>query len=184
MEELELEKKELESLIGKGVQFEVRHRIKKRAMGLRGLLGRKESVLEVKGFMIKPPTLAVMDRLSLIGIDLEIEDREISDGENTFELIKGHIAGNVDRLAEYVATAALGEDYYIREQTAAGRIREYEDEETLRDLTRFFKTWLTAPELHLIAKSIILNLNLTDFIASMRLLKGTRTAKKKDLIES
>jgi len=184
MEELEIEKKELESLTGKGIPFQVKSHVKMPVKGLGRYFGRKETVEKVEAFEIKPPTLAVMDRLSLISIDLEVDDQKIAEGDNTFDLVKGHIASNADKLAEYVAIATLGEDYYVREQTISGRIREYEDKEALRNFTKFFKTWLTPQELHLIAKAVIISLNLADFIDSMRLMKGTRTAKaKKNPIE-
>lgn len=183
MEELELEKKELESLTGQGIPFQVRSRVKVPVKGIGRYFGRKEIVDRIDDFEIKPPTLAVMDRLSLISIDLEVDDQKISEGENTFELVKGYVAGNADRLAEYVAVATLGEDYYVREQTLSGRMREYEDKEALQDLTKFFKTWLTPQELLTITKGIIVSMSFADFMHSMRLMKGTRTAKKKDPIE-
>ena len=88
------------------------------------------------------------------------------------------------RMARVVAIAVLGEDYYVTEVNRFGKVKKYNDDKELDRLTALF--------FHSVKPSVLVGLvamitgmsNLGDFINSMRLLSGARTATpRKERIE-
>ncbi|MFS0489889.1 hypothetical protein [Leadbetterella byssophila] len=184
MEDLELEKQNLEDLIGKSIAYQVKYRCSKPADGFGRFVGKRIIIDAVRDFEIKPPTLAVMDRLSRVSLDLEAISQNLAEAANGVDLVKGSISESARCMAEYVAIATLGADYYVTARTPEGKYVRREDKKALEELTEFLFTWLTAAELLTLAQLIISSMGLENFLNSMRLLKGTRTAaKKKNLIE-
>lgn len=184
MNQLEMEKEQVDSLIGKPIPFSVKYRTRVPVKGWGRFIGRTVIVDELRHLEIKPPTLAVMDRLSRVSLDLEALSTEISEATNGVDVLKGTMSDSGEKMALYVAIAVLGEDYFIRENNRFGRYVEKNDDAALAELSEFLFTWLTASELLSIAQAVFSLLGLENFLSSMRLLKGTRTAiKKKNLIE-
>jgi hypothetical protein len=184
MDQIEMEKEQLDSLIGKSLGYEVKYKTRQPVKGWGRFIGRTVVVAQSRQLEIKPPTLAVMDRLSRVSLDLEQISSELSEAANGPDLLRGSLSDPAEKMARYIAIATLGEDYYIREQNIFGRFIEKDNDDTLNELSEFLFTWLTPSELFILARSIFSLLGLENFLGSMGLLKGTRTAaKKKSLIE-
>jgi hypothetical protein len=162
---LEIERQELNLLVQRGFKFEV-------------TVGKRK-----KTFEIHEPTLAVLDRISDISLDIVIDENELNNDDNIMVNARKLIAGNAKRQATIIAMAVLGESYYtnipILKQVlnVFYRIR-------LRKLTDLFLHTITPSKLVGLAVAVTNISNLGDFLASMRLLSGARTTQpRKESIE-
>lgn len=162
-------------MIGEGVTFDVEITHHRKKPGFWGFFRRREKVTETKVYTIKEPTLATLDRLSLLWLRMEIDETKLGDDDY---LRSARTLANKEakQLAEVVATAVLGEDFYIA--TFDGTTyRQKEDRKALRDLTLLFFHTLKPSELLTLAIIITNVSNLGDFVNSMRLMSATRTSE-------
>ncbi len=175
LETLTREQDELRKMIGEGVTFDVDITHYRRKPGLLGFFRKREKVTEKKVYVIQEPTLATLDRLSLLWLQMEIDETKLND-DDYLRTARTLANKEAKQLAEVVATAVLGEDYYIA--TFDGTTyRRKEDRKTLRDLTRLFFHTLKPSELLTLAIIITNVSNLGDFVNSMRLMSATRTSE-------
>lgn len=178
---LEQEQNELRLMIEEGVTFDVTLKHKRRKPGFWGLFKRRETVTENRVFKIQEPTLATLDRLSAIWVQLEIDEARLTD-EDYLKTAKNVAANGTRKLAEIVAIAVLGEDYYIATDKG-GYFTRKEDTKALKRLTDTFFHALKPSELFTLAVLITNVSNLGDFINSIRLMSATRTSDPTHLIE-
>lgn len=182
---LEREHEELNLLIQRGVKFDVTTKIRRRKKGLRGFFSRPETVNETHTFEIHEPTLSVLDRISALSLAIDIDEATINaEGEAALTEARQVTKENIMRMARVVAVAVLGEDYHVTEVNRFGKVKKYNDDKELDRLTALF--------FHSVKPSVLVGLvamitgmsNLGDFINSMRLLSGARTATpRKERIE-
>lgn len=182
---LEREHEELNLLIQRGVKFDVTTKIRRRKKGLRGFFSRPETVNETHTFEIHEPTLSVLDRISALSLAIDIDEATIkAEGEAALTEARQVTKENIMRMARVVAVAVLGEDYHVTEVNRFGKVKKYNDDKELDRLTALF--------FHSVKPSVLVGLvamitgmsNLGDFINSMRLLSGARTATpRKERIE-
>ena len=82
--DFELEREELNLLVKQGIKFSVTHKVHRRKKGVKGLFQRPEIVTVKEDFEIQEPTLSVLDRLSAIWVEMEVnEDRLTAGGTET-----------------------------------------------------------------------------------------------------
>lgn len=175
LEALTREQTELRKMIGEGVTFDVEITHYTRKPGFLGFFRRRDKITETKVYTIKEPTLATLDRLSLLWLQMEIDETKLGD-DDYLRTARALANKEAKQLAEVVATAVLGEDYYIA--TFDGTTyRRMEDRKALRDLTRLFFHTLKPSELLTLAIIITNVSNLGDFVNSMRLMSATRTSE-------
>lgn len=175
LEALTREQTELRKMIGEGVTFDVEITHHRRKPGLLGYFRRREKITETKVYTIKEPTLATLDRLSLLWLRMEIDETKLGD-DDYLRTARTLANKETKQLAEVVATAVLGEDFYIA--TFDGTTyRRKEDRKALRDLTLLFFHTLKPSELLTLAIIITNVSNLGDFVNSMRLMSATRTSE-------
>lgn len=182
---LEREREELNLLVQRGVKFDVTTKIRRRKKGLRGFFSRPETVNETHTFEIHEPTLSVLDRISALSLAIAIDEATIkAEGEAAITEARQVTKENIMRMARVVAIAVLGEDYHVTEVNRFGKVKKYNDDKELDRLTALF--------FHSVKPSVLVGLvamitgmsNLGDFINSMRLLSGARTATpRKERIE-
>lgn len=166
LEALTREQTELRKMIGEGVTFDVEITHYTRKPGFWGFFRRRDKVTETKVYTIKEPTLATLDRLSLLWLQMEIDETKLGD-DDYLRTARALANKEAKQLAEVVATAVLGEDYYIA--TFDGTTyRRKEDRKALRDLTRLFFHTLKPSELLTLAIIITNVSNLGDFVNSIR----------------
>lgn len=161
------ERKEYDLMLNKGMTFKVNVQNKKKKLIRKKILfflPKYETIIdtEEKEFIIHQPVLKVLDRLSYEFLNLNINNKNIED-KNQFqhEAIKA-VKENAITLAKIVAIAVLG--------------LEYQNEKKFKYYTNLFLSSITPKKLFDLA--IIINTmgNLVDFINSIRLMSGNRTA--------
>ena len=181
-EALETEQNELRLMIQEGVTFDVEITHHKRKPGILGFFRKREKVTEKKVFRIKEPTLDTLDRLSALWLQMAVDETKLQETDylNTAKKLANKEAR---RLAEVVATAVLGEDYYVTVADKGGYYRRTEDRKALENLTALFRHTVKPSELFTLAVLITNVSNLGDFINSIRLMSAARTSDPTHLIE-
>ncbi len=175
------EQDELRLMINEGVKFDVKLKYRRRKPGFFGLFLPREEVEETRVYTIQEPTLKTLDRLSAIWLQLEIDEAKLKD-DDYLANAKKLAATNNRKLAEVVAIAVLGEDYYTAVDKG-GYFTYREDREELRKLTDTFQHFVKPSDLFTLAVLITNVSNLGDFINSIRLMSATRTSDPTHLIE-
>lgn len=173
---LDLEREQLNLLIKRGVKFEVISKVRKRKKGFNGFFQKAEVIEEVQSFEIHEPTLAVLDRICEISLDMVIDEDAIKDDMVIAEA-KRLTKENTLKMARLIAIAVLGEDYHMQEIKPSGKIIRRNDDKELTRLTNIFFHNIKPSKLALLTSTITNISNLADFITSMRLTSGARTTK-------
>lgn len=168
------EQNELRHMINKGLTFDVELTYSRRRPGLFGFLRKREKVKEKRVYTVQEPTLATLDRLSVLWLQMEIDETRLGDSDY---LATARQMANKEakRLAEVVAVAVLGEDYYDTTEHR-GAFRYKPNEDRLRRLAATFFHAVKPSDLFTLAVLITNVSNLGDFISSIRLMSATRTS--------
>lgn len=182
LEALELEQNELRQMIQEGVTFDVDVTYYRRKPGFWGYFRKREKVKEKRVFKIEEPTLNTLDRLSALWLQMEIDETRLQEADY-LNAAKKMANKEAKRLAEVVATAVLGEDYYTTTIDKGGYFKRTENKQELKRLTSFFSHTVKPSELFTLAVLITNVSNLGDFINSIRLMSATRTSDPTHLIE-
>lgn len=167
------EMNELNRLIGRGVKFHVRRKIRVRRPGLLGWIRKREIKEEDLEFTIQEPTLAVLDRISAEGVLMEIDENVVTTSDG-FSEAKKFTKEHSIRMARVVALAVLGEDYTIQVQRGSG-VKYIEDTKRLAELTSLFAHTIKPSQLVNLCVTINTMANLGDFTNCMRLMSANRT---------
>lgn len=174
LENLTREQSELRQMINSGVTFDVDVTYRKRKPGLLGFLRKRETIKEKKVFLIAEPTLSTLDRLSALWLEMTIDETKLNDTDY-LSAAKKLAAKEAKKLAEMVAVAVLGEDYY--DVTSKGEyFMRKPNEKRLARLASLFEHTVTPSQLLTLAILITNVSNLGDFINSIRLMSATRTS--------
>ena len=177
LEALELEQSELRLMIQEGVTFDVDVTHYRRKPGFWGYFRKREKVTEKRVFKIEEPTLNTLDRLSALWLQMEIDETRLQEADY-LNAAKKMANKEAKRLAEVVATAVLGEDYYTAIDKG-GYFKRTENKQELKRLTSLFLHTVKPSELFTLAVLITNVSNLGDFI----LMSATRTSDPTHLIE-
>ena len=170
---LEQERQELNTLINKGVSFEVKDLEFETRKRFFGLIKKRVPKEITRTFKIEEMTLATLDRLSAEWIEFAIDESVMksADGMNRARgLAKEHAL----RCAKVVAIAVLGENRLIPCPHKGGT-RWIEDEQALADLTALFARKIKPSKLYQLYTLINAMCNLGDFLNSIRLMQSERT---------
>lgn len=181
LEALRTEQDELRRMIGEGVTFDVDVTHYRRRPGVLGYFRKRERVTEKKVFKIEEPTLNTLDRLSALWLQMEIDEAMLQDA-GYLNAAKKMANKEAKRLAEVVATAVLGEDYYTTIDKG-GYYKRVENRQELKRLTSLFMHTVKPSDLFTLAVLITNVSNLGDFTNSIRLMSATRTSDPTHLIE-
>lgn len=179
---LEQEQNELRHMINQGLTFDIEVTYSRRRPGFFGFFRKREKVTEKRVFTIQEPTLATLDRLSALWLQMEIDETRLGDAD--YLATARQMAGKeAKRLAEVVAVAVLGEDYYDTTEHR-GAFSYKPNEDRLRRLAATFFHTVKPSDLFTLAVLITNVSNLGDFISSIRLMSATRTSEPRaSLIE-
>lgn len=181
LEALEAEQNELRLMIQEGVTFDVTVTHHRRKPGILGYFRKREKVTEKKVFKIEEPTLNTLDRLSALWLQMEIDETRLQEADY-LNAAKKMANKEAHRLAEVVAVAVLGEDYYTTIDKG-GYFKRTENKQELKRLKSLFLHTIKPSELFTLAVLITNVSNLGDFINSIRLMSATRTSDPTHLIE-
>lgn len=171
---LEQEKSELNTLINKGISFEVADIEFQTKRILGGLLKRRVAITVKRQFKIEEPTLATLDRLSAEWIEFAI-DESIMKSDDGMVRARTLVYEHSLRCAKIVAIAALGSDLLIPKIGKAGVVRYIEDTKRLEELTSLFARSIKPSKLYQLYVLINAMCNLGDFLNSIRLMSADRT---------
>lgn len=181
LEVLEREQSELRHMINEGVTFDIEVTCTRRKPGLLGFLRKREKIQEKKVFRVAEPTLATLDNLSSLWLQMSIDEATLSD-EDYLRTAKQLAAKEAGKLAEVVALAVLGEDFYDTTEKGGVYTRK-PNASRLDNLSNLFLHTITPSQLLTLAILITNVSNLGDFINSIRLMSATRTSDPTQLIE-
>ena len=181
-QKLEQERAELNTLINKGVSFEVKdieYEVKKKFFGLI----RKRTPKEVvRKFTIEEPTLSTLDRLSAEWIEFAFDEQDLKSSES-MKAARTMAHNQSVRCARIVAIAVLGEDRLIP-KPGKGGTRWIEDSERIEELTSLFARSIRPSKLYQLYVLINAMCNLGDFLNSIRLMSMERTTMPNRIEES
>ncbi len=178
LKDLEREQNELRHMINQGLDFDISVTYSRRRPGFFGRFRRPEKVTEKRTYTIKEPTLDTLDRLSALWLQMEIDETKLNDADY-LATARNLARKEARRLAEVVAVAVLGEDYYEVEQGRGG-FRYKPNKARLQALAETFFHTVKPSDLFTLAVLITNVSNLGDFISSMRLMSAARTSEPID----
>lgn len=170
---LEQEREELNSLIGRGVSFEVKDVEFETVKSCWGLFKRHIPKEVTRKFTINEPTLATLDRLSSEWIEFAIDEESLKSSDGMVAA-RQYAYKHCERCAKVVAIAVLGEDR-LMPIPGKGGTRWVEDEAKLDKLTRLFLRTIKPSRLYQLYVLINTMCNLGDFLNSIRLMSTDRT---------
>ena len=171
---LEQEQNELRHMINQGLTFDVEVTYSRRRPGFFGFFRKREKVTEKRVYTIYEPTLATLDRLSALWLEMEIDETRLNDA-HYLATARSMANKEAKRLAEVVAVAVLGEDLYDTTEKAGTFIYK-PNEDRLQHLASTFFHVVKPSQLFTLAVLITNVSNLGDFISSIRLMSATRTS--------
>lgn len=172
--QLEQEKRELNTLINKGIAFEVKDTelvCEKRFFGLRKKYTKREVV---RKFRIEELTLATLDRLSAEWIEFAIDESKLKSADG-MKFAHRFAYEHSRRCARIIAIAVMGEELMIPKPMKRGGTRWVEDVLRLEELTDLFARKLKPSMLHNLCSLVDAMCNLGDFLNSIRLMSAERT---------
>lgn len=170
---LEQERRELNTIIGKGVSFEVKDVEFETKTHFWGLFKKHIPHEVTRKFTIQEPTLSTLDRLSAEWVEFAIDEQELQKPES-MKAARTLTHFHARRAAKVVAIAALGEERLIPKPCKAGTIW-IEDEKRLEELTDLFARKIKPSRLHQLYNIVNTMSNLGDFVNSIRLMSIERT---------
>jgi hypothetical protein len=173
LEKIEAERSELNTLIDRGISFDVEHIVYKRQKGFFGYFKKIVQEIEKLNFTIHEPTLSTLDRISAEQIELIIDEKVMSSEAGISEA-KALTAKHCKRMARIIALAVLGQDYVIASSIGFG-IRFKYDDAKLNELTDLFFQNIKPSKLMQLTLVINTISNLGDFTNSIRLMSAART---------
>lgn len=171
---LEQERSELNTLIGRGVSFDVQDVEVQYKTYLWGLFKKKVLVPITRKFKIEEPTLGTLDRLSSEWVEMAIDEEAIKGDDGMLQARK-MTRNHALRCAKVIAIAVLGSDYLIPKACKGGVVRYKPDTARLEELTDLFARQIKPSELYQLYVLISTMCNLGDFLNSIRLMSADRT---------
>lgn len=166
---IQVEKNELNTLLDKGAKIEIERRVFEKKHWF-GKVSEKREKLQ---FTIKEPTLAVLDAMSELQIELQIDEEKIKTGD-AMSVARRLTHEHSKKMAKLLAIAVLGEEYYIAKRSG-GRVLYSFDNRKLGELTALFLNNVKPSQLIQYTMLISTVSNLGDFLNSIRLMSANRT---------
>ena len=170
---LEQERKELNTLINKGVSFEVKDIEFETHKRFFGLIKKHIPKEVTRTFKIEEVTLSILDRLSAEWIEFAI-DESLMKSADGMKRARGLAKEHAVRCARIIAIAVLGENRLIP-CPCKGGTRWVEDVKALEELTALFTRKIKPSRLYQICVLVNAMCNLGDFLNSIRLMQPERT---------
>lgn len=163
----------LDTLLDKGYPFTITQPVIHTTKYLFGIIKRHTVSMNSVDYIIKEPTLDVLDRMSAEWIKMDEDLEGIDENTQTIKNSRYLVTKHAYRLAKCIAIATIGRDYWI--PVAGSSIRYKEDTERLLSLTNTFAKSISPSQLYKITLMLQGLANLGDFTMSIRLTELQRT---------
>lgn len=180
----QMERSELDIIVDKGIKYTIRYN---KRMGLLGL--RIKPITQT--FTVQEPTLAVLNEMSALAIDLTLEDEEMAKGGfETITAARRAVRKNAWNLCKIIAIATLGEGAYeikgdnIAAAYGIGIVRRSINKRRINNLARLIYATARPSQIYSIANTVVQQSNLGSFTHSIRLLSARTTQPRTELVES
>lgn len=180
----QMERSELDALVDKGTQYTI-HYVKRT-----GFLKLKPKPVS-QTFTIHEPTLAILDEMSAIAIDIEIDNEQMTKGGwDTIQSARRAVRKNAWKLCKIIALATLGEGAYeikgdgIASAYGIGIVRRSINKRRVTNLARLIYATARPSQIAAIANTVTRQSNLESFMHSIRLLSARTTQPRPELVES
>lgn len=173
IKKFEQERAELNTLINKGVSFEVKDtefEVEKHFLGLVKKYRPKEVT---RTFKIEELTLSTLDRISAETIELAI-DENVMKSADSMNRARGLARAHSIRCARIIAIAVLGEERLMPKH-GKGCTRWVENTKRIEELTSLFARTIKPSVLYKLFVLVNAMCNLGDFMNSIRLVQQERT---------
>lgn len=167
------QKRLLRTIIGKGTKFSITYQTKVRQKGFIGFFKPKVYKEVTEEFVMKEPTLAVLDRASEIWLRMDtsaIEEKGADSINEGYRLAHKH----AHDMAEAIAVLVLGEKYYAVDGG---------DDKEIERLTELFYKTVKPSQASELALLINATSNLVDFVDSTRLMRMSITTAPTGRVE-
>ncbi|KAA6300913.1 MAG: hypothetical protein EZS26_002939 [Candidatus Ordinivivax streblomastigis] len=171
---LEQEKAELNTLINKGITFEITDAESREKRMFFGLIKKYVPVKATKQFNIRELTLGTLDRLSVEWIEFAIDEAALKSGDG-MQQARTLACEHALRCAKIIALAVMDADFLIPQCGRDGIVRYVEDTHRLKELTALFARTVKPSQLYRLTMLINAMCNLGDFVNSIRLMCTHRT---------
>lgn len=173
--QLEQERNELNTLINKGVSFEVKDTIFVRQSGFFGAFRKKVAKEITRKFTIREMTLATLDRLSREWIEFAIDEDALKDEKNAMTHAIHMTHEHAIRCARIVAIAVLGERHLTAMPGKGGVVVWEENTRKIDEYTQLFARTVKPTMLYQLVVMVNTMSNLGDFLNAIRLMSQERT---------
>lgn len=170
---MDKEKNILDTLINKGYSFKITQPVIHTTESFFGIIKRHTVSTEAVEYVIKEPTLDVLDRMSAEWVEMDEDLEGIDENTQTIKNSRYLVTKHAYRLAKCIAIATIGRDYWI--PVAGSSIRYKEDTEKLKTLSDLFFKTISPSNLYKINIMLQGLSNLGDFMMSIRLTELQRT---------
>lgn len=159
-EKLLYEKHELDILISRGVDFDVKAKVREKRTGILGRIGFRKLVEKTVKFNIQEPTLAVLDKIAVEQLNFAFDEKDIK--ENGVQVAKKLVSLHGKKMARIVAIAVAGQ-------------QNLKNTKLINELTNLLFENVKPSQLMQLAMLINTMSNLGDFMSSIRLMSAART---------
>lgn len=168
-EQLAMERAELNILRQSGTKYELKWR------ETHGWWFWKTTEYKSQIYDIAQPTLAVLDEISELGMQLELSEEEIVKGEmNALREVRRSVTKNAKKLARIVAMATLGETMFDI-STKHGATQTKRNDKAIDSLASLIYVAAKPEQLAFMAAAITNTSGLPDFASSTRYLSARTT---------
>jgi hypothetical protein len=135
---------------------------------------RPKREIKYRRIEFQEPTLAVLDRVSLEIVKLDIDEQQLT-GENAVSIAQKIAYSQSRRMARIIAIFALGENILIRQSNGTYK----EDEHALRDLTNIVVNGIKPSQMEQLFVVLTSLSNIGSFLSSIRLMCAARTTRER-----
>lgn len=173
-EKNEQEENELNLLLHKGVNIRIPY-TESKPRRFWQFWKRRKTERKTRNLEFQEPTLAVLDRVSLEIVKLNIDEEQLSDKDKAVAIAQNIAYTQSRRMARIIAIFALGENLFLRQSNGTYK----EDEAALKDLTNIVLNGVRPSQMEQLFVVLTSLSNIGSFLSSIRLMCATRTTRER-----
>jgi len=173
-EKNEMEENELNLLLHKGVNIRIPYS-ETTPRRFWQFWKRRKPEHKIKHIEFQEPTLAILDRVSLEIVKLNIDEEQLNTKDKAVAIAQKIAYTQSKRMARIIAIFALGENLFLRQSNGTYK----EDEAALKDLTNIVLNGVRPSQMEQLFVVLTSLSNIGSFLSSIRLMCATRTTRER-----